>query len=170
MSGSRQSGPLGKTGTLDFEALKPICVKRGRGQRHDSECVTCLLRTRRTAHGCGRHDRPASVTATTTMLIGSCDDRGPHPTEHRWHARGKEQRRMSVTPNDYVAAPNDVVAAAREFIRGEGDACVVSIYRLLHELSDKFGDRFLVLPNTYEVLDLIETLWADQHVDQVPDT
>jgi len=77
---------------------------------------------------------------------------------------------MSVTPNDYVAAPNDVVAAAREFIRGEGDACVVSIYRLLHELSDKFGDRFLVLPNTYEVLDLIETLWADQHVDQVPDT
>ena len=77
---------------------------------------------------------------------------------------------MSVTPNDYVAAPHDVVAAAREFIRGEGDACVVSIYRLLHELSDKFGDRFLVLPNTYEVLDLIETLWADQHVDQVPDT
>jgi hypothetical protein len=59
---------------------------------------------------------------------------------------------MSVTPNDYVAAPNDVVAAAREFIRGEGDACVVSICRLLHELSDKFGDRFLVLPNTYEVL------------------
>ena len=77
---------------------------------------------------------------------------------------------MSVTPNDYVAAPNDVVAAAREFIRGEGDACVVSIYRLLHELSDKFGGRFPVSPDTYKVLDLIETLWADQHIDQVPGT
>jgi hypothetical protein len=75
---------------------------------------------------------------------------------------------MSVTPNDYVAAPDDVVAAAREFIRGEGDACVVSIYRLLHELSDMFGDRFAVSPNTHKVLDLIETLWADPHVNQVP--
>jgi len=82
---------------------------------------------------------------------------------------GKEQRRMSVTPNEYVCA-RDLVAAAREYIRGEGDACVVSIYRLLHELSDKFGDRFPVSPDTYKVLDLIETLWADSHVDQVPDT
>jgi hypothetical protein len=75
---------------------------------------------------------------------------------------------MSVTPNDYVATPNDVVAA-REFICGEGDACVVSIYRLLDELSDKFGDQFPVSPHTSEVLDLIATLWADPHVDQVPD-
>ena len=76
---------------------------------------------------------------------------------------------MSVTPNEYVCA-RDLVAAAREYIRGEGDACVVSIYRLLHELSDKFGDRFPVSPDTYKVLDLIETLWADSHVDQVPGT
>jgi hypothetical protein len=85
---------------------------------------------------------------------------------------------MSVTPNDYVAAPDDVVAAAPddvvaaapEFIRGEGDACVVSIYRLLDELSDMFGDRFPVSPDTYKALDLIQTLWADPHVDQVPYT
>ena len=75
---------------------------------------------------------------------------------------------MSITPNDYVCAP-DLVAAAREFIRREG-GCVVSIWQLLDELGDKFGDRFVLSPNTYEVLDLIETLWADQHVDQVPDT
>jgi hypothetical protein len=75
---------------------------------------------------------------------------------------------MSVTPNEYVCAP-DLVAAAREFIRGEG-GCVVSIWWLLDEMSDKFGDRFPVSPDTYKVLDLIETLWADQHVDQVPDT
>jgi hypothetical protein len=74
---------------------------------------------------------------------------------------------MPVTPNDYVAAPDDVVTAAREFIRGEG-GCVVSICQLLEELSDRFGDQFPVSPNTYEVLDLIETLWADPHVDQVP--
>ena len=48
-------------------------------------------------------------------------------------------------------------------------SCVVSIYQLLDELSGKFGDRFPVSPDTYEVLDLIETLWADPHVDQVPD-
>jgi hypothetical protein len=75
---------------------------------------------------------------------------------------------MSVTPNDYVFAP-DLVAAAREFIRGEG-GCVVSICQLLDELSDKFGDRFPVSPDTYKALDLIETLWADPHVDQVPYT
>jgi len=46
---------------------------------------------------------------------------------------------------------------------------VVSIWQLLDELSGKFGDRFPVSPDTYEVLDLIETLWADPHVDQVPD-
>jgi hypothetical protein len=73
---------------------------------------------------------------------------------------------MSVTPNDHVCAP-DLVAAARESIRREGD-CVVSIWRLLDELTNKFGDRFRVSPDVYKVLDLIETLWADPHVDQVP--
>jgi hypothetical protein len=68
--------------------------------------------------------------------------------------------------NKYVPAP-DLVAAAREFIRSEGDGCIVSIDQLLDELSGKFGDRFPVSPDTYEVLDLIETLWADPHVDQV---
>jgi hypothetical protein len=51
-----------------------------------------------------RHDRPASVTATT-MHTDSCDDRGRHPTEHRWHAGGKGIGRMSVTPNEYPARP-----------------------------------------------------------------
>jgi hypothetical protein len=71
--------------------------------------------------------------------------------------------------NDCVFAP-DLVAAAREFIRSDCDRCVVIIYQLLDELSGKFGDRFDVSSDTYEVLDLIETLWADPHVDQVPDT
>jgi hypothetical protein len=114
-----------------------------------------------------RHDRPASVTATT-MHTDSCDDRGRHPTEHRRHAGGKGIGRMSVTPNEYVCAP-DLVAAARESIRREGD-CVVSIWWLLDEMTDKFGDRFTVSPDTYKVLDLIETLWGDSHVDQVPGT
>jgi hypothetical protein len=73
---------------------------------------------------------------------------------------------MSVTPDDDVFAP-DLVAAARESIRREGDG-VVSIWRLLDELTNKFGDRFRVSPDVYKVLDLIETLWADPHVDQVP--
>ena len=73
---------------------------------------------------------------------------------------------MSVTPNDHFCAP-DLVAAAREFIRGEG-GCVVGICHLLGELSDMFGDRFPVPTDTYKVLDLIATLWADPHVDQVP--
>jgi hypothetical protein len=73
---------------------------------------------------------------------------------------------MSVTPNDYVFAP-DLVVAAREVIRSEG-GCVVSIWQLLDELSDLFGNRFVVSPDTYKVLDLIETLWDDPHIDQVP--
>jgi hypothetical protein len=75
---------------------------------------------------------------------------------------------MSTTSDDYRAAP-DVVADAREFIRGEGN-CVVSIWWLLDELSDKFGDRFPVPRDTYELLDLIETLWVDPQIDQVPGT
>lgn len=74
---------------------------------------------------------------------------------------------MSEIPNDYPIAP-DLVAAAREFIRSEG--CVVSIYQLLDDLTDKFGDRFQVPPDAYVVLNLIETLWDDPHIDQVPNT
>ncbi len=74
---------------------------------------------------------------------------------------------MSATPDPYRVTP-DIVAAAREFIRGEGDRCVVSICQLLDELSDKFGDRFPVSPDMYKLVDLIEELWADPHVDQVP--
>jgi hypothetical protein len=62
---------------------------------------------------------------------------------------------MLVTTNDYIGAP-DLVAAAREFIRGEG-RCVVSIWQMLDELSDKFGNRLPVSPNIYRALDLIET-------------
>ena len=115
-----------------------------------------------TAHGYGRPDRPASVTANTTMHIGSCDDRGAHsPQTTAAHDPGERKKEvMSVTPNDYVDAP-DLVAATREFIRREGHACVVSIYRLLDELSEMFGNRFVVSPDVYKVLDLIETLWAD---------
>lgn len=65
---------------------------------------------------------------------------------------------------------DDLVAAAREVIRSEGDGCIVGIGQLLDELSDKFGDRFHVSPETHIVLDLIGHLWADPHVDQVPNT
>jgi hypothetical protein len=73
-----------------------------------------------------------------------------------------------MTPNENVFAP-DFVGAAREFIRTECDGCPVSIWQLLDELSDKFGDRFPVSPDTCEVLRLIETLWADPEIHQVPD-
>jgi hypothetical protein len=71
--------------------------------------------------------------------------------------------------NEYVFAPG-LVAAARELIRNEGDGCIVSIRHLLDELSDRFGDWLNVSPDMYKVLDLIETLWDDPHVDQVPNT
>jgi hypothetical protein len=101
------------------------------------------------------------------MHTGSRDDRGAN--SHRpppFTLAEKGTGRVSVTPNDYVCAP-DLVAAAREFIRREGGG-VVSICQLLDEMCDMLGDRFPVSPNTYKVLDLIETLWADPHVNQVP--
>jgi hypothetical protein len=73
-----------------------------------------------------------------------------------------------MTPNENVPKP-DYLAAAREFVHSQG-GCVVSIWELLDELSGKFGDPFPVSPDTYEVLELIETLWADPHIDQVPGT
>ena len=76
---------------------------------------------------------------------------------------------MSCTPNDYSVAP-DLVDAAHVFIRREEDGCIVGVSQLLEELSGKFGDRFCVSPEMYQLLDLIGTLWADPHIDQVPDT
>jgi hypothetical protein len=70
-----------------------------------------------------------------------------------------------VTPSDDVAWPADLVAAARELIRSEGDACVVSISELLEELNDTFGDRLPVSPDMHKLLNLIETLWDDPHID-----
>lgn len=59
----------------------------------------------------------------------------------------------------------DVLAAAREFIRREG-GCVVSMSELVDRLKGEFGERF----RGEQELDLIETLWADPHIDQVPHT
>ena len=42
---------------------------------------------------------------------------------------------MPLPPPDSFPVP-EVVAAAREFIRREGEGCVVSIGQLLDELSD----------------------------------
>jgi hypothetical protein len=71
---------------------------------------------------------------------------------------------MSTTAIDYSVSP-DVLAAARAFIRSE-DGCVVSIFDLLDELSDELGDQFVA----GQALWLIEELWADVHIDQVPNT
>ena len=58
---------------------------------------------------------------------------------------------MFATPNDRDATP-DLVAAAREFIRGEGDRCIVSMSQLLKEL-DRIGGGFRVSPDMYQLLD-----------------
>jgi hypothetical protein len=76
---------------------------------------------------------------------------------------------MPATPTGSLDV-DDLVVAAREIIRSEDDHCVVSIFQLLDELSAKFGDRFSVSSDVYTVLNLIETLWEDPHIDQVPDT
>jgi hypothetical protein len=107
---------------VDFEELKSACRKRKGGQRHDCEYVTCpagahrhTLRRQRMAAG-GSTGRRASPR--TRRCMSSRDDRGAH--SHRpplaW-PRGR--KRMSVTTNDYICAP-DLIAAAGEFIRGEG--------------------------------------------------
>lgn len=70
--------------------------------------------------------------------------------------------------NDFVTSP-EVVVAARELLRAEGDGCAVSIGQLLGALNDKLGERFPVSPQMYQVVDLIEELWADAHIDQVTD-
>jgi hypothetical protein len=65
---------------------------------------------------------------------------------------------MSVTIDDYVAT-------ARDSIRSESHGYAVGVCQLF---VGKFGDRLPVSPDTYEVVELIETLWADPHIDQVP--
>jgi hypothetical protein len=80
-----------------------------------------------------------------------------HRVPARTHRRVVGEKEITQKTNDYVFAP-DLVAAAREFIRSEGDSCIVSIGQLLDELSGEFGDRLPVSLDTYKVLDLIETL------------
>jgi len=76
---------------------------------------------------------------------------------------------MSLTPADYDTADN-LVEAAREIIRSQGDRCIIGITQLLEDLSCKFGDWFHFSLNMHQLVDLIETLWEDPHIDQVPDT
>jgi hypothetical protein len=76
---------------------------------------------------------------------------------------------MQVTPDETLDV-SDLVAAARELIHNEGERCIISIWRVLEGLRHVLGDRFSVSPDVYTVLDLIETLWEDPHIDQVPDT
>jgi hypothetical protein len=72
---------------------------------------------------------------------------------------------MSQTPNDAVALP-DHVETKRERVRREGNACIVSVWQLLDDLNDQFGDRFLMSDETKNVLELIERVWEDRHIDQ----
>ena len=76
---------------------------------------------------------------------------------------------MSASANENLDG-DGLVFAAREILRSEGNTCIFSIFQLLEELTDKHGDCFSVSPETYEVLQLIETLWEDPHIDQVPNT
>jgi hypothetical protein len=72
---------------------------------------------------------------------------------------------MSLMSAEY-SVPLDVYSAVRAFIRSQGDGCIVSMTQLLDELSETLGDQF----GACRSLNLIETLWADPHIDQVPDT
>jgi hypothetical protein len=56
------------------------------------------------------------------------------------------------------------------FYGAVGDTGIVEIWQVLDKLSDKFGNRFNVSPDVYKVLDLIDGLWEDPHVDQMPNT
>jgi hypothetical protein len=63
---------------------------------------------------------------------------------------------------------DDLVDAAREIIRN--DDGVVSIDQLLDGLGKKFGERFpITSPDVTTVLWLIQSLWQDPHIHQVPD-
>lgn len=69
---------------------------------------------------------------------------------------------------DSSTCPADVVAAAREVIRAEEHRCVVSVSQRLDELGHRFGGKFLVTSEMYQLVDLIETLWDEPHIEQVP--
>jgi hypothetical protein len=80
------------------------------------------------------------------------------------HAAGAAMYQMSVTSDDSRVAP-DVLAAAREFIRSK-DGCVVSMSELLDELSDDLSEQC----GAGQAVWLIEELWADAHIDQIPES
>jgi hypothetical protein len=61
----------------------------------------------------------------------------------------------------------DLVAAAPAFIRDEVDGVVVSITDVMGELRIKFGNRPVMSDEMFELVDLIESLWADPHIDPV---
>src|SRR6478735_6313911 len=138
-------------------------VLRGQRRARDSvrrpaglRCPDSVMRRRHWASTCSQVRKNAAQTASYP--------RGERP-------RGKEQRRMPVTPNDCVDSP-DLVAAARNVIRTEG-GYVVSIGQLLEELEELNGEdsnRWPVSPEMYKLVGLIEALWADPHIDQVPNT
>lgn len=71
--------------------------------------------------------------------------------------------------SDTAYDEDQLVHVARERIRREGHACIVSIEDLLHELSEQFGDRFFLSDTVYNVLELIHTLSEDPHIDLVTD-
>ena len=59
---------------------------------------------------------------------------------------------------------DDLLAVATEFIRSQGDGCLVSI----GDLVDELGDRLPLSENTWTLLNVIGELWDNPHIDQVP--
>jgi hypothetical protein len=72
---------------------------------------------------------------------------------------------MSPTEVDYSLSL-EIFIAAREYIRSQGNACIVSISQLLEELSYTLDDGF----GAGQVVRLTHELWADAHVDQIPES
>jgi hypothetical protein len=107
----------------DDGSFAPICHVQ-RAPRIPAELTAWLPRSRRRARrlmlrSLHSEDQARNAYAEGTVLLGADVDQGCEI------ARGKGIAKMLVTTDDYVCAP-DLVAAAREFIRGEG-GCVVSI-------------------------------------------
>ena len=96
----------------------------------------------------------ATITSASTAARGG---RHPPPPDGEPRKRTADDRPTRMYRGHH---PMYVAAAREPTFAAEGHGCVVSIWELLDELSGKFGDRFPVSPDTYEVLDLIETLWA----------
>ena len=100
------------------------------------------------------------------MPASSCDGRGASTRPPRRTPAGKGTKKNVRNTQRRRRRARYCRRRPREFIRGEGDACVVPISELLDELSDKFGDRFRVSSDMHKLLDLIVTLWDDPHIDQ----